>query len=352
MRRILSRIAQATAVLSGVVGVGLVGLLWPRDPVEVQASAVPHVSNALAFRDARLAESREAGVPASNTEKLLLHRSGGSEVVFLYIHGFSASRGEGEWVVDALATEWSANTWYLRLPGHGGPGDGLADARAQAYFDTVTQALGMADRLGDKTVVIATSTGGALAIWAAANHAEHIDALILASPLVDYADFTTSLLLGSHQAEWIGHQILGETRDVQWVDDPEGRKVRGYDDRWTWRYPTRALVNLEDVRRVTADPALQAQVDQPTLMLVYDRDADHQDRTISVEAAEEAFGRFHDGQPHPASRFVRIADGTHVLLSEFVRTDKDAVISPMRDFLRSVVGPPPRERALQAHGAD
>jgi len=349
MRRISVRLALAFAALLAVSAATVGWLLWPRPAVEVEVKPVPEVSNALAFRDDRLAESRAAQVPDHNREKLLVHRSAGSEVVFLYIHGFSATRGEGEQVVDALATEWSANAWYLRLPGHGGPGQGLADAKAQAYFDTVTDALGMAARLGDKTVVIGTSTGGALAIWAAATHPEHVDALILASPLVDYADPTVSLLLSSHQAEWLGHQIIGETRNVRWVHDPQNRKVEGYDDRWTWRYPTRALIHLEDVRRATTPPDLQAAVTQPTLVLVYDKDADNRDPTVSVDAARAAYDRFNGGQPRSGSRFVRIQDGSHVLLSEFVRTNKDEVISPIRDFLRSVVGLPPRERALQAH---
>ena len=352
MRRLLVRLAQLASVLLAIASIALVWLLWPRPKVEVVAGDVPHVANALEFRDARLAESRAAEVPPSNTEKLVLHRSGGSEVVFLYIHGFSASRGEGELVVDTLAREWSANAWYLRLPGHGGPGQGLADSPAQDYFDTVTQALGMARRLGDKTVVIATSTGASLAIWAAATHPEYVDAIILASPLVDYADPTVSLLLSSHQAEWIGHQVLGEIRDVRWVKDPQKRKVSGYDDRWTWRYPTRALINLEDVRRITAEPELQSKVGQPSLMLVYDKDPENRDPTVSVDAAEDAFSRFNGGEPHADSRLVRIEDGAHVLMSEYVRTDKDAVISSMRDFLRVVVGLPPRERALYGQQAE
>ena len=125
--------------------------------------------------------------------------------------------------------------------------------------------------------------------------------------------------------------------------------VEGYDDRWTWRYPTRALIHLEDVRRATTPPDLQAAVTQPTLVLVYDKDADNRDPTVSVDAARAAYDRFNGGQPRSGSRFVRIQDGSHVLLSEFVRINKDEVISPIRDFLRSVVGLPPRERALQAH---
>jgi hypothetical protein len=45
---------------------------------------------------------------------------------------------------------------------------------------------------------------------------------------------------------------------------------------------------------------------------------------------------------------VAIADGAHVLMSEHVRSDKEAVLQATRDFLRQVVGLPPRERTLRA----
>jgi len=339
-------------IAAGVLLVGLVAtvaiLLRPRPPLDYTASTPPHVTDALAFRDTRIAESRAAGVPDHNTERLVLHRAGGSEVVFLYIHGFSASRGEGELVVDTLAAEWSANAWYLRLPGHGGPGEALGEATADQYFDTVTEALGMARRLGDKVVIISTSTGAALAMWAAGTHPDYIDAIVIASPLVRYADPKGNLLLSSAHAEWMTRQILGAERNVKWTVDPEGRKGEHYDRHWTWRYPSKALVHLDDVRRHATRPEVLAKVTQPALLLTYERDHTRTDGTIDLDAAEAAVATFNGGTPHPLTRSVEVEDGTHVLMSEHVRTDKDVVLSAIRDFLRDVVGSPPRERAIQA----
>lgn len=345
---LVRRILVGLGVLLGVGLLSAAVVLRPGPPLDYTPHPPPHVADALAFRDARLAESAAAGVPDHNAERLVVHRAAGSDVVFLYVHGFSAARGEGELVVDTLAREWSANTWYLRLPGHGGPGAALGAASASEYFDTITDALGMARRLGDRTVVIATSTGATLAIWAAATYPEHVDALVLASPLVDYADPTAALLLHSAHAEWLSTQILGEERDVTWRHDPEGRKGARYDDHWSTRYPSRALVTLERVRRYASRPEVHAAVRAPTLLLYYYADDEHQDGTVSVDAARTAFGRFANGAGHPASRSVAIADGTHVLLSEHVRTDKAAVLAATRDFLRDVVGSPPRERALRS----
>ncbi|MEO1224073.1 MAG: hypothetical protein AAFX92_07575, partial [Pseudomonadota bacterium] len=49
----------------------------------------------------------------------LADKSENLDGVLLYIHGFGASRGEGEYVFDRVAEKYRANTYYMRLPGHG-----------------------------------------------------------------------------------------------------------------------------------------------------------------------------------------------------------------------------------------
>lgn len=42
-----------------------------------------------------------------------------TEIAILYIHGFGASRAEGEEITDQIAHDLKANLYYVRLPGHG-----------------------------------------------------------------------------------------------------------------------------------------------------------------------------------------------------------------------------------------
>ena len=336
----------------GVVGILAVGvLLRPRPVFDHTPGPIPRIVDAVAFHEAKVAESLAAGVPASNTERLVLNRSAGSEVVFLYLHGFSASRGEGELVVDTLTAEWSANTWYARLPGHGGPGEAMGTASADQYFDTVTEAVGLASRLGDKVVVVATSTGATLALWAAATYPEHIDAVIISSPLIEFADPKAGLLLGSAHAEQLTRLVLGETRDLR-PRDEDGNPVEAVNSPWTKRYPSRAVVHLEDVRAHAARSAIYSAVTQPTLMFYYYADDTNQDETIDVAAARGAFAQLNHGAAHPQSKSVAITRGAHVLFSEHIPSDKDTILDESRHFLRAVVGLPPRERAMQQHNSD
>ncbi len=342
-RKVLGGVA---ALLVAVVVVLAVSLR-PRPLIDYTPHEPPTVADAFAFRDDHIAASKARGVPDRNTERLVLHRSGGSDVVFLYLHGFSASRGEGEYLVDTLAAEWSANSWYVLLPGHGGPGEALAQVTPAEYFDTVTDAVGMANRLGDKVVVVATSTGAMLGVWAAATFPEHIDALIIASPLFGYADPKGTYLLGSANAEWFVHQVLGEVRDLRPMD-ARGERYTEPEARWTSVYPSKSLVVLDDVRAYGARPEVHDSLEQPILMFYYYADEQHQDNTINIDDVKSAYARFNHGTPHPHSKLVPIAEGEHVLFSQYKESDKDTILAESRDFLRQVVGSPPRERALEA----
>lgn len=351
----VSRFSVRNVLVVGVGGAllfaaGLAVLLRPAPEVVIEAPALTPIVDVVGFVNEKARQSAAEGVPEWSHERLVLHRASGSEVAILYLHGFSATRGEGEMVVDALAQEWSANVYYPRLPGHGGSGDEMGTVTASSYFAVVAEALALVDQLGEKTVIIGTSTGGALAIWAAAMYPDKVDAVLLASPLVDFGDPTGAVLLGSQSGEMMARMVLGEVVDHTNEPDPSGRRGPMYSRHWNQRYPSRSLVTLEQVRRATARPEVQGRVTAPVLLWMYYEDDEHKDEVVSRDAALAAFSRFNGGSPHPLSRRVDISDGSHVLLSEHVRTDKDSIMKSARDFLRDVVGLPPRERALRDAG--
>ena len=85
----------------------------------------------------------------------------------VYIHGFSASLAEVRPVPDLVAKEIGANLFYTRLTGHGRTGDAMAEAKVNDWYNDVAEALAIGRATGGKVIVIATSTGGTLATWAA-----------------------------------------------------------------------------------------------------------------------------------------------------------------------------------------
>lgn len=84
-------------------------------------------------------------------------------LAIVYIHGFSASKGEVRPLPDLVATALNANLFYTRLAGHGRSGDAMAEASVDEWREDMREALDIAALLGDGTLIIATSTGAALA---------------------------------------------------------------------------------------------------------------------------------------------------------------------------------------------
>lgn len=102
----------------------------------------------------------------------------------VYLPGFSADRHEMDPVVSELGAALGANVFFPRLQGHGrGPG-ALGDATVEGWLQDVVEALAVGAAIGDRVVLIGTSTGGTLATWMAAQPeaAGRVAAMVLVSP--------------------------------------------------------------------------------------------------------------------------------------------------------------------------
>ena len=99
------------------------------------------------FYQQKLAESAAKKARPGNEEKLIRFAPK-TNIAFLYIHGFTASRAEGEYVMDSIANLYQANTYYLRLPGHGTNKEDHAATKFSDYLTTGMDALQMVQQLG------------------------------------------------------------------------------------------------------------------------------------------------------------------------------------------------------------
>jgi pimeloyl-ACP methyl ester carboxylesterase len=336
--RWLRRGALALALL----GLSAAGLLFiPRPlPSGVTTHAEPPSEPFSAYVARRQAQAQAEGVHPGNEERVVWASGQAPDtrapVVLLYIHGFGASRGEGEAVVEPLAQALHATTYYTRLPGHGGDLERHAAARPTQYFEVVEEDLHRLRPLGDKLVVLGTSTGGVLAAWLAARHPTAVDAVVLASPLIEMAPKGSFLL-----SRWLGlplvQAVIGEFRDTSWKKDPEGRAQPGYNDHWITLQRMSALGIVEDVRRLALRQAPAGDIMAPVLLFYYYADAKHQDTVCTVAAMKSYLAQTHHGAPHPQTRSVAIADGDHILFSRYVRTDKATIDRELLAFAQQVL---------------
>ena len=326
---------MALGVLLVLAGLALVPeRALPQVPTEHPAVPLERFDD---FVAERIAQGRSAGVRAGNEEKFVRRRETPTPLAILYIHGFGASRAEGEGVVDGLAAALGTNVYYVRLPGHGIDKDAHVAAKPEAYFACVEEAFHRFRPQGEKLVLFGSSAGGLLSIWLASRHPKDVDGVVVANPFFDFAD-PSAFLISRRIGMSIIEMLYGPERDAGWKTDPEHRKQNGYEDHWITKQHFRALHTIDDLRRSIATPEVLRRVEAPLLMFYYYADEKHQDTAASVTAMHRFFS-LSGSSKHPLSREVAIADGNHILFSDYVRTDKESIIRETRPFLRAILGP-------------
>src|SRR5690606_36424008 len=135
---------------------------------------------------------------------------------------------------DLVAEHFGANLFYTRFAGHGRSSGAMGEATVNAWINDLAEALAIGRRIGDRTILVATSTGGSIAAWGAAEPGlmDHVSGLVLLSPNFGIRASGTWLLLlpwGETLARW----FVGPER----VSEPQSELVRHL---WTWRYPVGA----------------------------------------------------------------------------------------------------------------
>ncbi len=160
-----------------------------------------------------------------------------SEIALVYLHGFSATRPETAPLSDRLADSLQANLFYTRLQGHGRDGEALANVAINDWFNDTAEALAIAHRLGQKVLLIGTSTGGTLATWAAARlDMSNVLGIILLSPNFGPAAAGADILTWPWARQFAPF-FLGKTRSWEGINE-------GHNHFWTTTYPVEALVTM------------------------------------------------------------------------------------------------------------
>ncbi|MDB5525983.1 MAG: Alpha/beta hydrolase family protein [Rhizobium sp.] len=170
----------------------------------------------------------------------------------IYLHGFSASSGEIRPVPDLVAGHLKANLYFTRLNGHGADGDALGNATIEAWVDDVAEAIAIGERIGERVIVMATSTGAALITWALAQPAlaANITAAVLFSP--NYAlQARGASLLSAPFARQIVRAVIGRTRGFEPVNAEHARI-------WTHHYPTDALLPMAAAMQLANSAEIEA----------------------------------------------------------------------------------------------
>ncbi|AXT25623.1 alpha/beta hydrolase [Ruegeria sp. AD91A] len=156
----------------------------------------------------------------------------------LYIHGFSASSEEIRPVPDLVADALGANLVYTRLQAHGRDGPAMAEGTASGWMQDMAEGLAAARAVGEKVIVISTSTGGTLAAAAAldVDLSRDVVGMVFVSPNFGVNTFAAWVPSLPWARIWLP-VLMGPERDVS-GPDPEKNKY------WTSVYPWEAVVPM------------------------------------------------------------------------------------------------------------
>lgn len=243
----------------------------------------------------------------------------------VYLHGFSASQEEGNPVHRNFAKRFGCNLYLSRLDGHGiDTSDPLLHVTAAGLWEDAEEALSIGKALGDKVILMSTSTGGTLALQLAAAYPNDVYALINMSPNIAINDnlaFLANNPWGLQLARLVSKGDFRRSSDR----DPERAKY------WYNDYRLEGVVQLENLLESTMTPQTFAKVHQPILNLYYYKDEEHQDPTVKVSAImnmQEELGTsvgMKEAQPIPGA-------GAHVMGSALTGHDLPAVEKAIHDF--------------------
>jgi pimeloyl-ACP methyl ester carboxylesterase len=248
----------------------------------------------------------------------------------VYLHGFSASQEEGDPVHMNTAKAFGCNLYLARLSQHGlDTTEQLAALTPDNYWQSAREALAIGKKLGNKVILMATSTGGSLALMLAAAYPTDVAGLVLLSPNVAIKDPAANLL----NNPW-GLQIARMVKGSKYNDSKDQRDI--YKKYWNSHYRLEGAVALQEMLETSMRPETFKKVTQPVLMLYYYKDEAQQDAVVSVAAMKQMFEQL--GTPPDLKRERAMPNtGDHVIGSYIKSKDVAGVERETRAFLQEVM---------------
>jgi alpha-beta hydrolase superfamily lysophospholipase len=216
----------------------------------------PGVDREISFDAARLPADLEAWVAQSEQQFSDIRPGDGKRILWagakgaqtrlaiVYVHGFSASPAEIRPVPEEVARALGANLFFTRLTGHG----------------RMAEAMEIGRRLGQRVVVIGTSTGGTLAAIAATDPQLNagLAGTVLISPNFGVQGVAQTLLDAPLAEHWAA-LVAGDTRSFDPINAEQAQH-------WTTSYPTAALFPMARLIRAARE-ADYAAATTPALFL-------------------------------------------------------------------------------------
>jgi len=326
-RKWLFRILWIVAILA------LLFVSGPRPDTITFDAKLPFITIPAVELEKKIAEreSKIANIKPGNQSRILWYdtlKKSKTPYVIVYLHGFSASGEEGNPVATDVATKYGFNLYMPRLYAHGlDEKEPLLSFNEKDYLNSAKQAVAEAFNLGEKVIIMGTSTGCTLALIIASANPD-ISGLILYSPNIDLFD-SRSFVLTLPWGLQIARTINGGNY-YAFAAPPEAEKY------WNTKYRIEALIKLKNMVNITMSKQTFSQVKQPVLVCYYYKNEKQQDDVVSVPALLKMVEEL--GTEKALKRKVAIPEaGVHALASGIWGKDIGSVEKASISFLDEVL---------------
>ena len=224
-----------------------------------------------------------------------------TELAILYLHGFSGTWMDGSPAIEQVASALDANLYVARLHGHGlVTPEPLLDFHPDSVYKSAVDALEITRRLGNRVVVIGTSTGATLGLLLASRFPDVVSCVVNWSPNIRLAHPLSFLSNGPWGLELTRLILGGAYREV--VTDDTARNMY-----WYMKYRAEAIPQLQSLLEASMHEETFARIKAPVLTMCWYKDADTQDSLVSVDAMRTMHQQLGTSNKH----FVALDAGNH-----------------------------------------
>lgn len=322
MKRSRTFLGATVIVAAAVVAGGIYTRPGTLAPSQQTVSVGEDLDAYLAEREART--HARYGVIAGAGKRIRWHGEAGTRtpLAVIYLHGFSASRQEIAPVAERVADALGANLFETRLAGHGRIREPMAKVQAEEWLEDGAEALAVGRAIGERLVVIGTSTGATLALAMAEHpHFEHVESLVFVSPNWGPAAGGSDLAVGPYGPQLV-RLLAGEERSWNAENEQQERF-------WSTRYPTDAVIEM--MRLVKLADSLTERAGVPNALLIYSP----RDDVVSVPKLLSGFERL----PAERKAVYKVDDprslSPHVIAGRILAPDETGpTVEQILEFLK------------------
>lgn len=252
----------------------------------------------------------------------------------VYLHGFKASHGEGNPVHRQIAEMCGMNLYLSRLEGHGlNISKPFKNLSVTSFTDSALNALVIGENIGDKVIIMGTSTGASLGLYLASRPEfnTNIAGLVLYSPLIKFYGFS----------QWfLGHEItrkmMGIIPGTDYTLKGELGSSKEENKIWYSSYALQGALTLGKLIQDTMKDETFSRVTCPTFTGYYYKSKEQQDKVVSVEAIKKMHEEL--GVKNESKVLKNYPDaGTHVICSGLVSRSTERLKEETCRFIKEKI---------------